>query len=383
MRPDLIARIVNDPFGDPALFLSRRFEKTAFLFDIGDLSLGSRDLLKVTHVFLSHTHMDHFCGFDRLLRLLLGREKTVAVYGPPGIIQQVGARLSAYSWNLVHRYRDVLRFRVTEIGETTSRTHVFSSRLSFKAEEEMRGHAVSGGIRPILETEDLTVTAVPLDHGIPCIAYRVTETARIQIRPDALARHGYVPGPWLGKLKQALYAGRPGTDMIQPAGSPGHRAAGETGGHAAAAESPPPCSLGKLRDRLTKIRPGQSIVYITDLAGTRENIRRAAALARNADHLFIEAVFLEADQKHAGKKHHLTARQAGWIAGASGAKRYTLFHFSARYEKMNPGREETQAVFYAEAARGVAEGAAKRGRNTGPGGNAAPVPCPFSYPAAV
>jgi len=49
-----------------------------------------------------------FFGFDRLLRLLVGREKTVSLYGPAGLLDQVHHKLLGYRWNLVDRYADDL-----------------------------------------------------------------------------------------------------------------------------------------------------------------------------------------------------------------------------------------------------------------------------------
>ena len=90
MTPIFSAELVNGPFGDPTLYLDWRFEGRALLFDLGDLgALAPRKILRVSDVFVSHTHMDHFAGFDRLLRLCLGRETAVRLYGPPGFIDRV------------------------------------------------------------------------------------------------------------------------------------------------------------------------------------------------------------------------------------------------------------------------------------------------------
>lgn len=74
MRPNVHCDLVNGPFGDPVLYAEIMFERRALLFDIGDISaLPARKLMRVSHVFVSHAHMDHFADFDRLLRLTLGR----------------------------------------------------------------------------------------------------------------------------------------------------------------------------------------------------------------------------------------------------------------------------------------------------------------------
>src|SRR3970040_1255840 len=105
MTPLFHPQPVNDPFGDPVVDVDLLFERRALLFDLGALTpLSARKILRLSHVFVSHTHMDHFAGFDRLLRLCLGRERELTLYGPTGFVAQVEHKLTAFTWNLVHNY---------------------------------------------------------------------------------------------------------------------------------------------------------------------------------------------------------------------------------------------------------------------------------------
>src|SRR3954447_6406746 len=96
-------RLVNGPFDDPGLYLDFRYGRRAILFDIGDLgSLSSRELLRVSHAFVSHTHVDHMAGFDRLFRLCLHRPEPLILVGPPGFVDQIEHRVRSFTWNLLN-----------------------------------------------------------------------------------------------------------------------------------------------------------------------------------------------------------------------------------------------------------------------------------------
>ena len=136
MRPLLHACLLNGREGDPALYIETLFEKHAILFDLGDLSnLPPRKIHRLEHIFVSHTHIDHFIGFDRLLRVLAGRQKTLNLYGPPDFIEQVQHKLRAYRWNLVDRHAFDLIFVVTEIDPSlATRKAQFRLKNAFQIE---------------------------------------------------------------------------------------------------------------------------------------------------------------------------------------------------------------------------------------------------------
>lgn len=61
--------------------------------------------------------MDHFIGFDQMLRVCFGREKELHLFGPFRITDQVAHKLSAYNWNLVENDPADFHVVLTEVGE--------------------------------------------------------------------------------------------------------------------------------------------------------------------------------------------------------------------------------------------------------------------------
>lgn len=164
-------RLVNDVFGDPGLYVDFRDERRALLFDLGDISsLPPRKLMRLSHVFVTHTHMDHFAGFDHLLRVVLGRMPRLTLFGRPDLAAQVEHKLRAYAWNVVHRYEVELVIDVCEIGtDGRALRERFSSRTQFAREPgetpidvRWRGrhgdHAVT---RTASELRDVILDVVP------------------------------------------------------------------------------------------------------------------------------------------------------------------------------------------------------------------------------
>jgi ribonuclease Z len=316
MRPTFYPRLVNGPFEDPGLFVPFLMQKRAVIFDLGNMdSLSAKDILKISHAFITHTHMDHFIGFDRLLRLLLGREQHLYIYGPAGFINNVEGKLNAYSWNLVKHYGNALDVHVTEVHPDHLITNLYQCRKGFLPATDSAKRSFNG----ILHQEGLlAVFAEVLDHGTPCLGFTIEERFHVNIVKERVLELGLEIGPWLNDFKKALYSGQPSDSTF--AFRHGNELHGKT-----------KFMLGELAEKIAIITPGQKISYVADISYNPANVQKVLKLAQNADHLFIEAAFLEQEKDMAQKKCHLTARQAGSIAAKAGAKQFTPFHFSPRY----------------------------------------------------
>ncbi len=320
MRPSFLPRLINDPFDDPGLYIPFLREGRALLFDLGDNStLSHRDLLKVGQVFVTHTHMDHFIGFDRLLRVMLGRQKELQLFGPEGFMDNVEAKLGGYAWNLVGNNAYPLVLQIAEVASGRIKSRRYRCRDRFLPAGDPAESSFDG---TLLAEPALTLSAAVLDHRIPCLGLALEERFHIHILKDRLAAIGAKPGPWLGQFKAAVYGGLSPDTVFQVPWAAG---GGKTR-----------FTLDALQNKIARITPGQKIAYIADAAYTPENQKRIVSLAKDADHLFIEAAFLEEDCAAAEEKAHLTTRQAGQIARRCRARRMTIFHFSPRYR----GRED-------------------------------------------
>jgi len=309
MKTTFRPRLLNGQTGDPALLVSLRWQGRAILIDLGriDRTPGAV-LFPLEAVFVSHTHMDHFMGFDQLLRLFLAREGTLRLYGPAGIADCVAGKLAGYTWNLTDEYAFTLD--VTEIDGDRMTSWRFPAARRF-AREPLGDPRPFTGV--VVADPVFTVEATALDHKITSMAYAVTERMHLNVRADALAAAGLTPGRWLNELKTAVRAHADPDTAIAVA--PGDRR-----------------PVGELCERFLTITPGQKIAYVVDTLFSPANVRAIVRLAAGADTFFCESPFLENDLEQASRRYHLTARQAGALARAAGAKRLQVFHFSPRYE---------------------------------------------------
>lgn len=328
MVPVFHPRLVNDPFGDPCLYIDIQRERRAILFDLGSIEgVEAAKVMRVSDVFVSHTHIDHFVGFDHLLRLLLGRDKRLRIFGPPGIIRSVEGKLAAYTWNLVEDY--TFYIEVHEVSERSVSTAHFIANEGFRRRD--------GETRPfngILTKEPLfTVEAVHLDHKTPSLAFSIMENFHININKDVLVKRGLPVGPWLNNLKMCFREEMPLDSefaaRLEEEGGPGEKV----------------FTLGEfIESRLVIISRGQKVSYVADALGSQRNREKIIRLASGSDTFFCEAAFLDADRDKAIRKYHLTAKEAGALAREAGVQRLEIFHFSPKYR-------DNQSELYDEAFR--------------------------------
>jgi ribonuclease Z len=341
MRVMFSPELVNEPFGDPGLFVDFNFEHRALLFDLGELgALAPRKLLRVSDVFVSHTHMDHFVGFDHLLRLCLGRPTSIRLYGPPGFTAQVEHKLGAYTWNLVENYPGDFFVEVWEVASDWRGLGIrMRCRERFRREPLPPQRFDDGVLR---DEPAFRVRAAFLDHGIACLGFAVEEKMHVNVWKNRLADLGLAVGPWLKDLKDAVLRGEPeDTEIVAPGDAGAQRV----------------FTLGFLKDAVLQLAAGEKICYVTDVGFSQPNIERIAQLAADASQFFVECTFLDEDAAQAARKRHLTARQAGELARAARARRVIPFHFSPRYsEREAELRAEVQAAWGATAPASSAAG---------------------------
>jgi ribonuclease Z len=282
--------------GDPSLYIAPVNLPHSFLVDCGIHHLGHARLLRTRYLFVSHTHLDHFIGFDSWMRVHLGSENTLHIIGPAGIATHVHHKIHGYVWNLAESV--YLNFRITELDPLRSFRMLPTTGYAL---EETKAEWPS-----IDPRGEWTFRFQPLQHlTIVSCGYRLFTPDGWRVNEEALTASGLKPGPWVKEVKTRTE----GTLQIE----------GEQ------------YEIAELREKLLYFAQGYAVTYITDAVYHPENVARMVDLARGSDHLFCESSFLKEDEERASRTHHLTTIQTASIAREAEVKQLHLFHFSRRY----------------------------------------------------
>ena len=312
--------ILNGSLGDPAILISVKRSGELILFDLGDLEAAShKELLKVRHAFVSHTHVDHFMGFDRLLRFNIPHRKKMSLYGPKGFSKNVQHKVLGYTWNLIDD--DQLPFLITELEAEGAVSYEMDKGSKFQLSEPIEANTSA------LATlkDGSTVVGFPLDHkGISSISYVISSPKFNRIDQQALDEHNLIAGPWISEFLEDLQQENWGKEF-------------ELNGK---------YSVKQLKDLIVVEGQKYSLGYITDVGFTPGNINIISSEFPVVDCLICETSFLDKDLDRAVSKAHLTTKQAALIAVTLGATTFQPFHVSNIYDgKVEDVLDEAQGFF--------------------------------------
>ena len=236
---------------------------------------------KISYVFISHLHGDHYLGLMGLLfsMHLSGRKQDLHIWSHTGL-------------------DEIILIQLKHAGS------VLSYPIHFH-------HLTKDKIETILETDIFSVTTIPLKHRVPCSGFLIKEkTGPYRIKKESI--------PAEMKLQQ----------MVQlKSGSPVLNENGEV--------------LYDLEQYTLPPHPVKSYAYCSDTAPD-ENV---AGLIHGTDLVYHEATFMSSDEKRASETFHSTAAQAADIALKAKAGKLLIGHISARYKEQSLLLEEATAVF--------------------------------------
>ena len=258
------------------------------LFDCGEgaqtqITRAGLSPNRLAAVFITHLHGDHFNGLPGLLSTmgLDRRTRELTLVGPSGVREYL---------NTLERLRIIFLTYPLDLKELTA----------------------AGDLKAVLETADYTVTALPLDHRLFALGYRVDERPRPGRFNVAHAREMGVPeGPLWGRLQSGDDVTLDDGRMIQSV------------------------------EVLGPARPGKSVAYCLDTRPCAATIE----LARDVDLLIHEATYTEDLASEAREYGHSTAAQAARTARDAGARRLLITHFSTRYPDPAVLLDEARAIF--------------------------------------
>lgn len=236
---------------------------------------------RLSHIFISHLHGDHYLGLPGLLNSmsLLGRTAPLSVSGPAAL------------GKLLNLLKEI------------SGGHPYGYELTF--------HAIAPEGETLVDTPEFSVIAFPVEHRIEAYGFAVTEKTKGRKLLVEKAEAAGVPVSFYNRLKA-------GEDYVAEDGT-------VISGKSLTEDGPPP----------------KRYAYCADTRYTESYLESI----RGVDALYHESTYLESDAEKAALRYHSTAKQAATLAHKAGAKKLLLGHYSSRYDDVSAFMEEAGGVF--------------------------------------
>lgn len=236
---------------------------------------------KISHIFISHLHGDHFYGLIGLISSfsLLSRVTDLHIYGPKGLKEIIQLQLKlSQSWTNYGIHFHELESKESEL---------------------------------IFEDEKVSVHTIPLKHRVYTNGFLFKEKeGDRKLNIEAIEKLA-IDVCYYKKIKKGGAITLEDGTLVN-------------------------------NERLTfPGEPIKSYAFCSDTAYTETIV----PLLQNVDLLYHEATFLESEAQLAKKTMHATASQAAKIASKANVKALLLGHYSTRYENVDLFKQEALAVF--------------------------------------
>ncbi|MCE9567217.1 MAG: hypothetical protein K8U57_34885 [Planctomycetes bacterium] len=315
-------QLVNGSTGDPVLYLDYPGGDNALLFDGGEnCGLTAAQLGDLEAAFITHHHVDHFIGLDRIIRANMDRDKILHLFGPVNTIRKVYDRITAYEYPFFPFQKIVVK--ITELLPGKMRTATLECTKKFP-EPVVVETAWTGPV--CYENADLRVEAVHADHTVPCLSFALAEKSGYHPDPSKLATGILKTGIWVQEALRLLRAGADMQTKIEL-----------NGGN---------FTLETLAANYFTESQGARVAYITDTFFSDAVQPELLKLAKGAWRLYCDSFYARAQAKQAAQYKHMIAPQAGELAKLAKVEQLVLIHFATRYAgKYQMLIDEAAAVF--------------------------------------
>jgi len=257
-----------------------------FLIDCGEgtqiqLRRNKINFSRITHIFISHLHGDHYYGLIGLISTLnlLGLKSEIHIYSPSEIKNLLQPQLDFIKGGMV--------------------VNLVFHPLNFKKPQQ------------IFSDKKVEVISFPLKHSISTCGFLFRELPKLTNIKKEMIEFYSIPIARIKEIKN-------GADFITPGG-----------------EIIP-------NEKLTNPPLKQaSYAFCTDTAFYEPIID----VIKDVDLLYHEATFLESMRDFAEKTLHSTTLDAANMAKLANVKKLLIGHFSARYNDVNLFEKEARTVF--------------------------------------
>lgn len=236
---------------------------------------------RITHIFISHLHGDHYLGLVGLLSSynLAKRKKPLTIFGPHGLDEII-----------------TTNFRWSNSKICYPLTFVKTDPEAFNLLLNLRG---------------IDVFSFPIKHRLPTTGFLIKEKPGYRSLIKEKLRAFSIP-------LEAIQSLRKGEDYKDTSGK-----------------------TYSLEEFTYPLPPMRSYAFCSDTIFDPELMQYISGV----DLLYHESTFMDSDEKRATDTFHSTGSQAGKIAHMSKVKKLLLGHFSSRYVHLEPMLAEAQVFF--------------------------------------